>query len=531
MTDGEKSSKAVVTQRRSHAWYKRDDRDGFIHRSWLKNQNYPADAFGGRGGAVPGDLHWTRKRPSVSSMKSLALIATLVSSLFGASTSALFAVDPNAHPKSAPAFWEWARTPPMGWNSWDSFGTAVTEAEVKAQANYMSEHLLAHGFEYLVVDIQWYEPNAVGHDYHKGAELVMDQYGRLQPAPNRFPSAAQGAGFKALADYAHGKGLKFGLHLLRGIPRQAVTQNTPVLNSSARAASIADTKAISSWNTDMYGVDMTKPGAQEYLNSVYQQYADWGVDFVKVDDLTFPYHEAEVEGIRHAIDKTGRVIVFSTSPGETPVDKAEHVSHNANIWRISGDFWDDWSLLLQQFDLTAKWAPFIGDGHFPDADMLPLGMVRLGTSKTRFTPDEQVTVMTLWSIFRSPLFFGGDLTKMDDTTLALITNDEVLAVNQHSSNNRQLHRFKGEGRNDYIAWVADVPNSPDKYLAVLNDSPSSEFSELVATVKLSDLGFNGPCEIRDLWKHTNLAPVQGAFSPVLPWHGATLFRVREIKDH
>jgi alpha-galactosidase len=96
------------------------------------------------------------------------------------------------------------------------------------------------------------------------------------------------------------KGLKCGLHLLRGIPRQAVTQNTPVLNSSARAASIADTKAISFWNTDMYGVDMTKPGAQEYLNSVYQQYADWGEDFVKVDDLTsaispvLPWHGAKL---------------------------------------------------------------------------------------------------------------------------------------------------------------------------------------------------------------------------------------------
>jgi hypothetical protein len=157
MTDGGKSSKAVVTQRRSHAWYKRDDRDGLIHRSWLKNQNYPDDTFGSSGGVVPGDLHWTRKRPSVSSMKSLALIATIVSSLFGASTSAVFAADPNAHSKSASAFWEWARTPPMGWNSWDSFGTAVTEAEVKAQANYLSEHLLAHGWEYLVVDIQWYE--------------------------------------------------------------------------------------------------------------------------------------------------------------------------------------------------------------------------------------------------------------------------------------------------------------------------------------------------------------------------------------
>lgn len=531
MTDRKKSIDTLVTQRRNRACFKRDDRDGFVRRSRIENRHHPDDTRGASRGTVLGALRGTRERPLASSIKSIALIATLVSGLFGFSTSAVFAAGSNTPSKSAPAFWEWAQTPPMGWNSWDSFGTGVTEADVKAQADYMSAHLLAHGWEYLIVDIQWYEPTAVGHDYHKGAELVMDEYGRLQPAPNRFPSAAQGAGFKALADYAHAKGLKFGLHLLRGIPRQAVKLNTPVRNSSARAASIADTKAISSWNTDMYGVDMTKPGAQEYLNSVYQQYADWGVDFVKVDDLTSPYHEAEVEGIRHAIDNTGRAIVFSTSPGETPVDKAEHVSHNANIWRISGDFWDDWTLLQHQFDLTAKWAPFIGDGHFPDADMLPLGVVRLGSSKTRFTPDEQVTLLTLWAIFRSPLFFGGDLTKMDDATLALITNDEVLAVNQHSSNNRQLSRFKGERGVDHIAWVADVPNSRDKYLALIDGSPSSEFGESVVTFKLSDLGFKGTCEIRDLWKHTDLAPVQGTFSPVLPWHGAKLFRVREIKDH
>src|SRR5690349_21450820 len=113
----------------------------------------------------------------------------------------------GARAGDAPAFLSWAPTPPMGWNSWDCFGTAVTEAQVKANADYMAEKLKPHGWEYVVVDIQWYEPGAKRHEYRKGAELAMDGYGRLLPADNRFPSAAGGAGFKGLADYVHSKGL------------------------------------------------------------------------------------------------------------------------------------------------------------------------------------------------------------------------------------------------------------------------------------------------------------------------------------
>lgn len=426
----------------------------------------------------------------------------------------------------APAFLKWAPTPPMGWNSWDSFATTITEEQVKAETDYMAEHLLSHGWQYLVVDIQWYEPNATGFDYRKDAKLSMDKYGRLLPAPNRFPSAADGTGFKALADYVHAKGLRFGLHMMRGIPRQAVVQNTVILGSSAHAADIADTQSTCPWNGDMYGVDMTKPGAQDYYNSEFQQFADWGVDFVKIDDLSRPYHGREIEAIRTAIDKTGRPMVFSTSPGETPLEQAGHISQHANMWRISDDFWDDWKSLMHQVDLTAKWTDWIGDGHYPDADMLPLGLIRQGKGKTRFTPDEQVTLMTLWSIFRSPLIFGGDLTKMDDATLALITNDEVLAVDQHSLNNRQLFRNNGQ-----MAWVADVPNSPNKYLAVFNlaDKGSSQDRGAAVPVKLGDLGFNGSCQIRDLWRQQDLASTQGTFSPILPWHSAGLYRVHEVK--
>lgn len=365
----------------------------------------------------------------------------------------------------------------MGWNSWDCFATTVTEAQTKAQANYMAEKLARYGWQYIVVDIQWYEPGATGFQYRDGAPVIMDANARLLPAPNRFPSAQGGVGFKALADYVHGKGLKFGIHLMRGIPRQAVAENLPIKGTTSGAAGIADTNSACPWNSDMYGVDMTKPGAQAYYNSVFEQIAAWGVDFVKVDDLSRPYHRPEIEAIRRAIDRSGRAIVLSTSPGETPLSEGEHVSRYANMWRMSDDFWDTWPALFEQFDRTRKWAPFIGPGHFPDADMLPLGAIRQvpgmsGGAWTRFTRDEQRTMMSLWSIARSPLMMGGDMTKNDSFTLSLLTNEEVIAVNQASRNNRQL--FNLDGR---IGWVADVPNSSDKYLALFNTRSPDAFDE------------------------------------------------------
>ncbi len=363
-------------------------------------------------------------------------------------------------------FHAWAATPPMGWNSWDCFGTTVTEAQTKANADFMAAKLKSHGWQYVVVDIQWYQPTATGHDYVPGAKLVMDEYSRLQPAVEKFPSAANGAGFKSLAGYVHGLGLKFGIHLMRGIPRQAVKQNTAILGTDKRAADIADTSSVCSWNPDMYGVDIRRPGGQEYYDSLMAMYAGWGVDFIKVDDIARPYDEVqklEIEAIRRAIAKTGRPIVFSLSPGETPLARGEHVADHANMWRISDDFWDNWPALRSQFKRLHDWTPHRRTGAWPDADMLPLGTIEFGR-QTKFTRDEQFTLMTLWSIARSPLMHGGDMTKTDDFTLSLLTNDEVLAVNQRSENNRQLFRTD----DGHVAWVADVPGSADKYVALFN---------------------------------------------------------------
>lgn len=362
-------------------------------------------------------------------------------------------------------FLSWAPTPPMGWNSWDCFATTVTEEQTKAQADFMADKLKAHGWQYIVVDIQWYEPDAKDHAYRKDAALTMDDFGRLQPAVNRFPSAADGNGFKSLAAYVHGLGLKFGVHLMRGIPRQAVEKNLPIFGTPFHAQNIADRAHVCPWNPDMYGVDMKKQGAQNYYDSVFAQFAEWDIDYVKVDDLSRPYfqNQLEVEAIRKAIDKTGRPMVLSLSPGATDILAADHVTAHANLWRISDDFWDRWLALREQFRRLAQWNPHRQNGAWPDADMLPLGTLVLGKRTTRFTEDEQVTLMTLWSIARSPLMHGGDMTKTDPFTLTLLTNDEVLAVNQKSAHNRQIF-----DRDGLIAWTAIDPANGDTYLALFN---------------------------------------------------------------
>lgn len=424
-----------------------------------------------------------------------------------------------------PAFATWAERPVMGWNSWNFYGTSINEAKARANADIMAAELLPCGYNVFTVDIQWYQPTASGFGYDPNATLVMDPWGRLLPATNRFPSASGGSGFKPLGDYLHGLGLKFGIHIMRGIPRQAWQQDLPVKGTSYSARDIANTASICSWNPDMYGVDLSKPGAQAYYDSLFELYASWGVDFIKVDDLSRPYdavQRAELEAIREAIDKTGRPIVLSTSPGETPLSAGPHVMAHANQWRISDDFWDVWGALYDQFGRLHQWTPFRAPGRFPDADMLPLGKLAAGSPTsggrgTFFTAAEQYTLMSLWSIARSPLIHGGDMTQMDAFTRSLLTNDEVIAVNQRSTHNRQLFRH-----GDLIAWVADREASPDKYVAVFNAGAAAAN----VPVDLAALGFTGAVQIRALWEKADLGGFTGSFSPLVASHGAGLYLLR-----
>jgi hypothetical protein len=422
-----------------------------------------------------------------------------------------------------------ADTPPMGWNSYDSFGATVTESEMKGNTDIMATHLKHLGWEYVVVDYCWSYPDVAAlnnppqtEDYQP--RLAMDKFGRLMPDEERFPSAQRGKGFKPLADYVHSKGLKFGIHVMRGIPRQAVADDTPILGSSFSAADIADQTDTCQWLDNMYGLNFANDGSQEYYNSLFRLYASWDVDFVKVDDILAigPYHDKDIEAIRKAIDECGRPMVLSLSPGDAPIEKAEHLKKYANMWRISGDFWDDWETLKRMFELAAEWHPHIGKGHWPDADMIPIGKLSIRgphgpERRSNFTENEQRTLWALWAIARSPLMYGGDLMQMRTFEHAMLTNKAMIEVNQRSSNNRPLFQH-----GNHIAWVADAANGEDKYLAVFN---LGDDTTTPVYVPLDKIGLNGTVEVKDIFAHKSLGVVEKAFMPKLGKHEGRLYRI------
>lgn len=420
----------------------------------------------------------------------------------------------------------------MGWNSYNCFGSAVHEDEVKANADYVADYLKPYGWQYVVVDFLWSYDNPpgshIGNPFQQRLQdgsyipwLTMDGYGRLLPQPTKFPSAFGGKGFKPLADYVHSRGLKFGIHVMRGIPRQAVWAKSPVLGAPGITADmIADTSSTCEWMNHMYGLDMTKPGAQAYLNAIMDLYASWGVDFIKVDDLSRPYHTAEVEGYRTAIDHCGRPIVFSMSPGATPVADSTHCVMHANMWRMADDFWDNWREIISMMTYARGWQGIGGPGHWPDCDMIQLGKLSkrgpVGVERySRFTEDEAYTHMTFWCIYRSPLFLGGNLPENRPFELSLFTNAEVLAVDQQGADPRLLY-----DRDGMDVWYSHVQGSKDLYVAFfnLNDVPAN------ITVSLKDLGFKGGVQVRDLWKREDIGVFRSSYNRVINPHGAGLFR-------
>ncbi len=424
---------------------------------------------------------------------------------------------------------DFIKKPPMGWNSWDCYGAGVTEDELLGNAEFMRDRLKQYGYQYVVCDIQWYESAAKGNVYNNFADLCMDEYSRLIPAVNRFPSSANGAGFKPIADKIHSMGLKFGIHIMRGIPRQAVHRNTRIYGTTARARDIASQFSLCPWNTDMYGVDTEKRGAEEYYDSLFKLYASWGVDFVKVDDIANtefspqnPYSaEKEIEMIRAAIDRSGRDMVLSLSPGPAPLNKAEHLSENANMWRISGDFWDRWDKLLNMFSLCEKWYPYVKDGSFPDCDILPLGKLCIDGSymgdmgrDSGFTKEEQKTMMTLWAVFRSPLFFGGELRLTDDYTLSLVTNPEVINVNQNSE--KPLFVYNKGG---IAVWQTKIENCTE--VAVFNLSDEEKHYKL----SFSDLGIENVRAVRDLWARKDIPKCENDVAVSLKPHSSEFFEI------
>lgn len=420
-----------------------------------------------------------------------------------------------------------AVTPPMGWNSWDSYGESVNEQDIRANAEVMARRLKSFGWRYVVVDMGWYVTNHSAGVSAENARFGIDNFGRYTPAANSYPSAANGEGFKALADYVHSLGLKFGIHILRGIPRIAVKENVPIAGSSFHAADAADTNDTCPWNPYNYGVDASKPAAEAYYDSIIRLYARWGVDFVKVDCIaSHPFKGADIRMLSAAIDKAGRPMVLSLSPGPAPVEDADVFVRYAQMWRISDDIWDVWRTTAtfpqgpgNQFARAAEWEKYSAPGHWPDADMLPLGNLEpspgWGSPRaTRLTRDEQRTLLTLWCMSRSPLIMGGNLTRLDDWTASLLTNSEVIAVDQHSRNNHAAI-----STDTASLWLAQREDGSGNYLAIFNlkDAPQT------LAYAWKHLGLNGSTyHLRDLWDHKDLGSASSVSVALAP-HASVLY--------
>lgn len=397
-------------------------------------------------------------------------------------------------------------SPPQGWNSWDCFGTTVTEDEVLANAQVLADRLLPLGYDTVVVDIDWYDPTARAHGYQEDAPVELDAHGYPVPAPGRFPSAAGGGGFAALAEKVHALGLRFGLHLMRGIPRRAVALDLPVLGTGWTASQIADTSSTCAWHPGYYGLDHDHPGAQAYLDGFAALLASWGIDYLKIDDMLAPYHADAIEAWRAALDRAGRPVVLSLSPG-TALSTAHvpHLRRHADLWRISDDLWDRWEDVEQQLGRLSRWAPTQSPAGWADADMLPLGRIGVRAERgdprdSRLTPDEQRTLLTLWAMVRSPFMIGGHLPDTDEATLDRLANPAVARVLRDSVGGAELWRERPAARPDgeVVVWSAREAEGPALFLAVAWTGPAPYRVEVALRDVLGGSA-GGTWTAHDLW--------------------------------
>ena len=442
-----------------------------------------------------------------------------------------------AYAAPATAVEKLAPTPPMGWNSWDAYGLTIDEAQYRANTQVLAG-LKDYGWQYSVIDEGWYMQDPFA-DKVETRKYVWDANGILIPAVGRFPSAIKGAGFKPLADWVHAQGLKFGIHIVRGIPRQVVDQNLPIEGTAFHAADAADKDSPCPWDEGNWGVKDNAAG-QAYYDSMMKLYASWGLDFIKVDCISDrPWRPTEIRQIAEAIRKTKRPIVLSLSPGPTALEHAAEVAKYSQLWRISDDHWDVWSAehkpgagefpfgLRDAFDRLAEWAPYRKPGGWPDEDMLPEGSLTPHPGwgdprQSHYTQEEQRTEFTLWAISRSPLILGTNLTKLDDFTRSLITNKEVLEMNQKAQESGQgLMPLKDSQADSFPEryWYARVGSR--HYLAVFNLQDKETASDLPWVVFHLT---NKQHAAYDVWNQKKLLAAR-ALHVVLAPHGCALYRV------
>lgn len=418
--------------------------------------------------------------------------------------------------------------PPMGWNSWDSFGTTVTEEEVRSNAEVLNQSLAPFGWDTVVVDIAWYDPTARAHGYNRGAPIELDGFGRQLPAPGRFPSSRHGAGFAVLGRDLHAMDLKFGIHILRGVPRRAVELDLPIAGTEWTAAQIADVEHVCTWNPDNYGLNHAHPGAQAYYDSQVEQFASWGVDLIKADDMQAPFYAAEIEAYSRAIRRSGRPITLSLSPGTgLSTQHLNALRQHADMWRISDDLWDNWADLHAQFARLARWAPLQSAQGWADADMLPLG--RIGVRAERGSPrqalltlDEQRTLLTLWTMGRSPLMVGGDLPSSDETTLGLLRNTAYAALFSSVTDSSEIGREPVDDGEEII-WSARTPTGT--VYAALFWTGAGSHTISVPLDSLGDVDLRRPYVATDLWHagRSHRLPIGENLSALVLGHGVRWF--------
>lgn len=414
--------------------------------------------------------------------------------------------------------------PPLGWNSFDSYGVYLHHDAAMANLKAMAEKLKPFGYEYFVIDGGWYgefklvDGTIFPAERHASA-LNLDDFGIYQPSKTYFPQ-----GLKPIVAYAHQLGLKIGVHLMRGIPRQAVDRNLPIKNSRYRAAEVANKNSICTWNSQNYGVDTSMPGAQDWYNSVIAQIAEWDLDFVKYDDLT-PYPD-EIIAVAKAIEKCGRKIVLSLSPGGA--DRLTDLPYykKAAMLRVSGDIWDRQEDIDKGFEVWKQWQGVAHEGFWIDLDMVPFGNLQMmspakyekgksnvqlaglgNTRKSNFSPEQMRTFITMRSLAASPLFVGGDLPTMDSYSLQLLTNKEMLACNQNGECAFNVYQKDG-----IEIWMCKKKDNPKEgWLGIFNRNKVSVSVDL-SKEDLGLVGFTNGYRLRpveslveliDIWNNSH----------------------------
>jgi len=424
----------------------------------------------------------------------------------------------------------------MGWNSWDAYGFTISEAQFRANVEVLAG-MKQFGWQYAVIDEGWYMQDPFGANT-VAQKFLYDANGLLVPVEARFPSSVNHAGFKPLADWVHSLGLKFGIHILRGIPKQVVEENLPIAGSSFRAADAADKTSTCPWSDANYGV-LDNAAGQAYYDSMLKRYAEWGLDFIKVDCISDrPFRPTEIRQVADAIRKTGRTIVLSLSPGPTSLDNAGYVAKYSQMWRIADDHWDVWIDknknngefpfgLAEEFDRIAAWNKFSKPGSWPDPDMLPEGSLRPhpgweNPRQSRYTQDEQRTEFTLWAVSRSPLIYGGNMTELDDFTRRLMTNKDLTAIDQIATEAKPVETHSTAFGGARVWFASTGATKPQYYFAFFNPDDSA----VILHFKWNDLWlrFSGKHSATNVWDGTKSASSED-MEVALPAHGSAIYRV------